>query len=227
MMNNILLLMLVAIWGFGCATDPHSAIHKNNVHTVSVEPTVQAPAMRYMEKNSAGGLNGVLVSAIMDGLYAEEIKRMEIAMQTNHIDVPEMVRSNFVQTLQEHGYNFTGRSGEATFVVQIVQFGYDLRSGFSNVKVPLLILSAQLVKPDGKVIWRGQSQTKNALLFGRAGLAFDERRKGMGEKDWEKYAADSTRLREDWERVAKIAVEDLFQAEKKPEANSARLAERQ
>ena len=77
---------------------------------------------------------------------------------------------------------------------------------------PFAVVRGKLVKADGKVIWRGNSQDGNDFWAGKAADSMEESRKLIGVKEWEEYERDPAKLRADWEIVVKDAVEDLLRA---------------
>ena len=212
-MKSLALLAGAILLVGGCATDPGAKIAKYNIRTVGVEPRVNARAMRYSEV--IPGANSGLASLIIDATKSEEIKRMAAVMQEHNIDVPAMVRSNFVQALKEVDYEYTESQPDATFVLQMSQYGFDQKSMFSSIKLPFAVIHGKLVTADGKTIWRGDSQEGGDILLGRAANSFDKRRAEIGVPEWEHYEKDPEKLREDWNQAIRTAVIDLLSTAKK------------
>ena len=212
-MKQLIVLVGAMLLLAGCATDPGAQIAKHQIKTVGVEPRVNAPAIRYSE--ILPGANSGLVGLLVDATKNKQMKRMAAVMQENQIDVPAMVRSNFVRAVNQIGYEYSEQRPDATFVLAIEQYGFDQRSTFSNAKVPFAVIHGRLVKADGKTIWRGDSQEGKDIMLGRAAHSFEKNRKEVGVEEWEEYERNPQKLREDWESVIENAVYDLLSAAKK------------
>lgn len=210
-MKYVPLLTFVGLLLAGCATDPGAKIAQHNIRTVGVEKRVNAGAMRYSEIH-AGAPNAGLTGLIVDATRSKEIKQMTAVMQEHGIDVASMVRSNFVQAVNQIGYEYSEDQPDATFVLRLSQYGFDQKSFFSSAKVPFLVIHGQLVTAEGKVIWRGNSQNENDALLGQTSNALDHRRDEMGVAEWEDYERDPNKLRADWEVAVHNAVVDLLRA---------------
>jgi hypothetical protein len=217
-MKYIPLLTLVCFLFAGCATDPGAKIAQHNIRTVGVEKRVNAGSMRYSEIH-AGAPNAGLTGLIVDATRSREIKQMTDVMQEHGIDVPGMVRSNFVQAVNQIGYEYSEDRPDATFVLRLSQYGFDQKSFFSSVKVPFLVIHGQLVTAEGKVIWRGNSQNENDALLGRASNTLDRSHDEMGVAEWEDYERDPDKLRADWEVAVHNAVVDLLRAARRTAGN--------
>ena len=186
----------------GCATDPAAKLAQHQIRTVAVEQRVEAPPMRAGEKQNYG-LQAALTSSIVDSIYSGKIKRMAAVMQEKEIHVPAMVRTNFLQAARELGYELAEGNADATFVVQLEQYGFDERAPFSSIMVPFAILNAELVKADGTVIWEGKSDGPKGNDPAVIGV-----------KEWDEYESDPERLRQDWNVVVRNAVANLLRAAK-------------
>jgi hypothetical protein len=213
-MRSLVLLAGVIFFFAGCATDPGAKIAKYNIKTVGVEPRVNAGALRYSEI-VPGAPNADLTGLIMDVIRSKQMKRMAAVMQEHKIDVPAIVRSNFVQAVNEIGYEYSEAQPDATFVLELSQYGFDQRSLFSSAKVPFAVLDGRLVTADGKTIWRGNSQEGKDVMLGRSANSFEKSRAEIGVPEWEDYERDPEKLRQDWERAIRAAVIDLLSAAKK------------
>jgi len=213
-MRSLALLAGVILFWSGCATDPGAKIAKYNIKTVGVEPRVNAEAMRYSEI-VPGVPNAGLTGWIVDATKSKQMKRMAAVMQENKIDVPAIVRSNFVQAVNEIGYQYSESQPDATFVLQLSQYGFDQKSMFSSEKVPFAVLHGRLVTADGKTIWRGDSQEGKDIMLGRSANSFEKSRAEIGVPEWEDYERDPVKLRQDWEQAIRAAVIDLLSAAKK------------
>jgi hypothetical protein len=175
---------------------------------------VTASAIRFGEIRH-GAQNAELTGLIVDVIKGKAMKRMATVMQAKQIDVPSMLRSNFVQAIHEIGYEYSENRPDATFVLELEQHGFDDRTVFSNMKVPFAVLLGKLVTADGKVIWRGNSQNGKDFLVGESANSMDASRKEIGVRNWEEYERDPEKLRADWELAVKGAVRDLLRAAKK------------
>ena len=211
MLAGVILLMA------GCATDPGEKISKHQIKSVGVEPRVNASAIRYGEvlPGQRGNASQALAGWIVDSMKNKAMKRMATLMQEQKIDVPAMVRSNFVQAVNSIGYEYSESGPDATFVLELEQHGFDQRTMFSNMVGPFAVVRGKLVKADGKVIWRGNSQDGGDFWAGKAANSMEESRKSIGVKEWEDYERNPEKLREDWEIVVKDAVGDLLRAAQK------------
>ncbi|MGZ4962318.1 MAG: hypothetical protein ACXWKG_18500 [Limisphaerales bacterium] len=196
----------------GCATDPGAKISEYQIKSVGIDPRVDASAIRYGNRND-GDVNQALTGLILDAMKSKTMKRLATVMQENKIDVPSMVRSNFVQAVAGLGYEYSENRPDATFVLKLEKHGFDDTKLFSP-KAPFAVIEGTLVKANGKVIWRGSSRNgSKELLFGLA--ASSENDPQVGVKEWEDYEQNSQKLREDWEIVTRKAVADLLKAAKK------------
>jgi hypothetical protein len=216
-MTRFLLLTATVCMLVGCATDPSAKMAKHQIKTIGVDARVDAPAMRFGKQTHSGNLTVALTELTVDAIKANGIKRMAGIMQEHKIDVAGMVSSNFVQAITDLGYQFSTNQPDATFVVEFEQVGFD-EAGFSSRKVPFAVLLGKLVKTDGEVIWRGNSDNGNEALFGEAG-ASGAATKSNGEKigvpKWEDYEQNPEKLRADWDAVTLKAVHELLRAAKK------------
>jgi hypothetical protein len=218
MQTKILLVLAgVILWMTGCATDPGAKLAKHNIKTVGVEPRVNAAVIRYGEilPGQRGNASQALAGLIVDSMKNKSMKRMGTLMQEQKIDVPAMVRSNFVQAVNQIGYEYSENGPDATFVLELEQHGFDQRTVFSNKVAPFAVVRAKLVKADGKVIWRGNSQDGQDFWAGKAANSMEESRKQIGVKEWDEYERTPEKLRADWEIVVKDAVGDLLRAAQK------------
>jgi hypothetical protein len=197
----------------GCASDPGARVSKYQIKSIGVATRVDAAAMRYGVRKDAT-LNEALTGMILDSMKSKLTKRLGVVMQENNIDVPSMVRSNFVHAVVDLGYQYSEKGPDATFVLGLEQYGFD-DTKFFRPNAPFAIIVAKLVKSDGKVIWRGSSgnSAKEALL-GNATPGSDENGQ-LGVKNLEDYERNLEKLCADWEIVVRKAVSDLLRAAKK------------
>ncbi|HVK59292.1 MAG TPA: hypothetical protein VM735_10960, partial [Candidatus Kapabacteria bacterium] len=179
----------------GCASDPATHMAKHGIKTVAVEQRVDAPTLRYGEKRG-GSLQAALTELTVDLVYTRRVKQITTVMQEHKIDVPAMVRSNFVTAINDLGYGIAETQPDATFIVELNQYG--LEEKIFTSKIPFVVLDAELVKADGSVIWRGRSD----------GRKIDDPSL-MGVKEWDEYERDPERLRNDWNAVVRSGVANL------------------
>jgi hypothetical protein len=213
---------LAAVWLLllvGCATDPGAKIARHEIKTVGVDPRVNASRIRFGEDLHTRQANADLDAWVVDAMKGKKMARMATVMQANKIDVPSMVRSNFVQAVHEIGYEYSENRPDATFVLELEQHGFDHRTQFSGYVAPFAVVRAKLMAVDGKVIWRANSQLNaKRLMLGRLADYTDESRKQIGVKEWEDYERNPEKLRQDWEMVARNAVQKLLRAAQKAKA---------
>ena len=217
-MRIVSLFMAAICFLASCATNPGAKIAKYQIKTVAVEPRVNAAQLRWGELLH-NNQDSDLAQSILDSLKSKSMKQMAALMENNNIDLPSMVYSNFVQAVQNLGYAYSTNSTDATFVLDMEQHGFDQRTTFSNVKVPFMVLHGRLIALDGKVLWRGESQTCKDQFFGRDANYLDKRRKQVGVSNWEEYDRDPEKLRRDWDLVIEAAIQDLLRAAKRPTGN--------
>jgi len=200
----------------GCVSDPGVALTKHHIETISVEFDLKKiPASRFSE--ASHDLSGQAASALSTLIHRKEINSLVGEMTTNKIEFPLMVSSNVVHTLEQRGYRCVQGPSDATLVFEIKQWGFDESSPFSATRLPFVVIEAGLRLPEGKVIWRGWSNkpdkpTLRTFAFGPLASVPDKRKNGIGVTEWADYYDYPEKLREDWERIVQIAVEDMLSA---------------
>lgn len=182
----------------GCATNPAIAVKKAGLKTVGVEPRIDSKqGMRY-GVDLQGGLANMLASAIVDSAGKKGIARMSTVMETNHIVVSDLVHESVIKRLRENpDLKLTEADADGTFVVRILQFGFDYPGLESSRKFPFVLLQAELWDRKGKRLWINQNTTAQLTS------------KGIG-ATWDQYEADPEKLRADWSRQVDNVVTNLF-----------------
>lgn len=213
-MKYVLLLTFAVLLAAGCTTDPGAQLAQHNIRTVGVEKRVNAGAMRYGEV-VPGTPNAGLTGLISNAIHSEETKQMVSVMQENGIDVPSIVRTNFVQAVHQIGYQYSEDQADATFVLRLTQYGVGQKLFSKTPHVPFVVIHAELVTTDGKRIWSGNSQDGRDVLWGGYAKSLERKSDEIGVAELEDYASNPEKLRADWEVVVHNAVADLLSAAKK------------
>jgi hypothetical protein len=186
--QTALALCLLASALAGCAVNPAVDAAKAGMKTVRLDPHIDSrQGMRYGADLGGGGLANVLAASMLDSALQKAIARMSGVMQSNDIIVADLVRASVQKRLHEDpGLNVVDGEADGTFVVTIMQFGFDNPGLQFSRKIPIIFLRAQLVDRTGKKVWSRQNGIDQLAS------------KGMG-ATWDQYAADPKKLRADWE----------------------------
>lgn len=150
----------------GCASNTIlSPAEKSSIHTVSVNTKVNMPSdISYfnrgqMESMMLGGLIGY---AIADGAQSGERGRIKSDMKQNDVDIPSMLKQNFVEKIPSDTSFALAQNGigDAQFKLDVDSYGFGM-AGYSQAAIPMLTVNATLVNSKGRVLWQN---TQKAIL---------------------------------------------------------------
>ena len=183
----------------GCTSDIGPDARTAGVTAIRPNVGIVIPPMRIGFDAHTGNMTLMISATIVNAMYSKKLNRLAGEMQTNHIDVAQMVRERAVQILQEKGFLITN-TADASFSVIIDQYGFDGAGLSLSKEVPFIVLKAKLFR-GGEKIWSGEGQA-HPLRSSGLGAALEE------------YYAHPELLREHWEIQIDRALRQLLTAKK-------------
>jgi len=155
MMRAAAALSTILILGACASTQPLKESDRKGITTVAVSPDVRvSPELYYFGAGSSFGLlfgavGGAAMAAANQG-PAEQLR--QFATQ-NNISIEEIVRKQFTAQLVTRRFRVSDGNADATFKLDVRQYGLSVPTGFSSDLVPVLTVHAELLNGNGQVMW--------------------------------------------------------------------------
>jgi hypothetical protein len=135
-----------------------SKADRAQIKTVTIRVDSKLPDMFFHDQWKSLAFAGGLVGAIMAQTMSNDPKAQILAaMESNKIDIPTIVRSEFskaMQTQRDFQVVESHAPADGEMVLFVNVYGLGQANGFSSRLYPLLNLSASLKRPDGTVVWQ-------------------------------------------------------------------------
>ncbi len=158
-----------------CVGLPKVAVSKaefSQLSSVSVNPNVPlAKEITYVGPNqaAAGFLFGAIGALIAEGASADNKTQLLQTLERNSLHIGAIVSSEFEEQIRDAGFfqRVEPQGADAEFRMQVNVYGLYVCG--QRQLCPLLNLSGQLIRPDGKVIWQntdavGANNNENTKL---------------------------------------------------------------
>lgn len=159
-MRTLISLLVVLALGACASTHTLKDTDRKTINTVTISPGVKvAPEMYYfgpgtsvgMLFGAVGGAVGGAVAMAANKAPADELKQFA---KDNRISIEDIVRKEFVAQLHAtRKFRISEENADATFRLDVSQYGLSVPTGLSSGLVPILTLHAELLNNKGEVIW--------------------------------------------------------------------------
>ena len=154
--TNILLTMLVAAFVTSCA-GMGGAPEASTIDGIRVAPVVKITDKVYYNgpENNWGFAIGGLIGAAIASQAISEPERIKLYMESEHIDLPAIVRNQYLEALQRSP-QFAGKirdDAKNQIELEIQMYGIAQKGAFSSQYKPVLRVKARLYNAEGKVVW--------------------------------------------------------------------------
>jgi len=126
-------------------------------------PVQVDPSIPYPEKMTFVGLSqSVLLGASMgtSGMVKEYV-RNAAGQRRNLTPVPVFVREEFSEAIRGSGFTPEDGASDSRFRLAVRKYGFGEASMLSRQVRPLMTLYAELVSPEGKILWSHEAVAKS------------------------------------------------------------------
>src|SRR6266404_2885236 len=130
---------------------------------LSPGPVQIDPSIPYPEKMTFVGLSqSVLLGASMgtSGMVKEYV-RNAASQRRNLTPVPVFVREEFSEAIRGSGFTPEDGPSDGRFRLAVRKYGFGEASMLSRQVRPLMTLYAEMITPDGKILWSHEAVTKS------------------------------------------------------------------
>lgn len=201
--KSVCLIFAIALSIAGCASNSVrlDRAEAQSIKAVRVNETVQMPrnGMFYRDQSiGMGGFIGGVIGAVAVAAFDPSSVNVAKAMAANNIIVDRMLRDQFVTALKKSNL-FTISSDEkfdAEFRLTIKRYGLTFIPWKRDLQ-PIVEVKAELVRPDGKIIWSQDRPMSNHSDPQIPARLFDA------------YMSDIELLREGYKIACDVVVGDL------------------
>ena len=139
------------------------ASHFVSATNLPIGPVRVDPSIPYPEKMTFVGLSqSVLLGASMgtSGMVKEYV-RNAAGQRRNLMPVPVLVREEFSESIRSSGFTPDDGPSDIRFRLAVRKYGFGEASMLSRQVRPLMTLYAELVSPEGKILWSHEAVAKS------------------------------------------------------------------
>jgi hypothetical protein len=139
------------------------ASHFVSATNLPTGPVQVDPSIPYPEKMTFVGLSqSVLLGASMgtSGMVKEYV-RNAAGQRRNLMPVPVLVREEFSESIRSSGFTPEDSPSDSRFRLAVRKYGFAEASMLSRQVRPLMTLYAELVSPEGKILWSHEAVAKS------------------------------------------------------------------
>jgi hypothetical protein len=155
-MRTLINLLVVLALGACASTHALKEADRNTITAVTISPDVKvAPEVYYFGPGTSMGIlfGAVGGAAAMAANKAPADELKEFA-KDNGISIEHIVRKEFVAQLQAaRKFRVSEDNADATFRLDVSQYGLSVPTSLSGGLVPILRVHAELLNNKGEVIW--------------------------------------------------------------------------
>ena len=139
------------------------ASHFVSATNLPTGPVQVDPSIPYPEKMTFVGLSqSVLLGASMgtSGMVKEYV-RNAAGQRRNLMPIPVLVREEFSEAIRGSGFTPDDGPSDTRFRLAVRKYGFAEASMLSRQVRPLMTLYAELVSPEGKILWSHEAVAKS------------------------------------------------------------------
>ncbi len=126
-------------------------------------PVQVDPSIPYPEKMTFVGLSQSVVLGVSMGTsgMVKEYVRNAAGQRRNLMSVPVLVREEFSESIRSSGFTPEDSPSDSRFRLAVRKYGFAEASMLSRQVRPLMTLYAELVSPEGKILWSHEAVAKS------------------------------------------------------------------